>query len=78
VAGAGTRSLAALFCGVKDPLSRECRMRAVLVFGFLSLVLAACCSCPPQQQPTVVVPSGAAVVCPNGSPAVVSNGVYRC
>jgi hypothetical protein len=53
-------------------------MRAVLAWGFLSLVLAACCSCPPQQQPTVVVPSGAAVVCPNGSPATVSNGLYRC
>ncbi len=52
-------------------------MRAVLVLGFLSLVLAACCSCPPAQ-PTVVIPPGAAVVCPGGSPAVMTNGVYHC
>jgi len=55
----------------------ECRMRSALVLGFLSLVLAACCSCP-APQPTVVIPQGAAVVCPGGAPATITGGVYHC
>jgi hypothetical protein len=52
-------------------------MRATLILGLISFVLAACCSCPPSQ-PTVVIPPGAAVVCPSGSPAVITDGVYHC
>jgi uncharacterized Zn-binding protein involved in type VI secretion len=52
-------------------------MRTLFLFAIVSLALGACCSCPPQQ-PTVVVPPGSTVVCPNGSPAVVSGGAYRC
>jgi hypothetical protein len=51
-------------------------MRAFPVLALCAFVLAACgCSCPP---PTVVVPSGASVVCPNGAPAVNSGNGYRC
>jgi hypothetical protein len=53
-------------------------MRQWLVMILSTAALAACsCSCP-APQPTVVVPQGAAVVCPNGSPAVMSGGAYRC
>ncbi len=53
-------------------------MHTWFVMAFSAAVLAACgCSCPPSQ-PTIIVPQGAAVVCPNGSPAVISNGAYRC
>jgi hypothetical protein len=53
-------------------------MRTWLAVIFCAGALAACsCSCPPPQ-PTVVVPQGAAVVCPNGGPAVLSGGAYRC
>lgn len=32
----------------------------------------------PQQPPTVIVPQGATVVCPDGSTAEFSDGAYRC
>ncbi len=41
-----------------------------------TLSLAGCISTSPA--PTVIVPQGAAVVCPNGSPAAYSNGAYHC
>jgi hypothetical protein len=43
-----------------------------------TLSLAACISYSSSPSPTVVVPQGAAVICPNGSPAVLSGNVYRC
>jgi hypothetical protein len=33
---------------------------------------------PAQQPPVVVVPEGATVICPDGSTAELSDGVYRC
>lgn len=68
-------------------------MRATLALCFVALALAACGGTEektvvvpqpqpavvvPQAQPTVVVPQGANVVCPNGSTAIMVNGVYRC
>lgn len=32
----------------------------------------------PQPSPTIIVPPGATVICPNGTPAVLSGNVYRC
>jgi hypothetical protein len=32
----------------------------------------------PQPSPTIIVPQGATVICPNGTPAVLSGNVYRC
>jgi hypothetical protein len=51
------------------------RWLALLMAAFS---LAGCLSYSSSPSPTVVVPQGAAVVCPNGSPAVLSSGVYRC
>ena len=49
----------------------------VLVVAMLSL--AACISFSSSPSPTIVVPAGATVICPNGSTAVyTSAGVYRC
>jgi uncharacterized Zn-binding protein involved in type VI secretion len=54
-------------------------MRRCLMVVLAAMSLAACgCSCPPPQNPTIVVPPGSSVVCPNGSPAVLSGGSYRC
>jgi hypothetical protein len=51
-------------------------MRSWPVLAFCALVLAGCgCSCPP---PTVVVPQGAAIVCPNGAAAVHTASGYSC
>jgi|AmaraimetFIIA100_FD_contig_101_270123_length_980_multi_3_in_0_out_0_3 hypothetical protein len=43
-----------------------------------ALSLAACISYTREPSPTVVVPSGANVICPNGTAAVYSDGAYRC
>jgi hypothetical protein len=52
------------------------RWLAVLIAAFS---LAGCLSYSSSPSPTtVVVPPGAVVVCPNGSPAVLSSGAYRC
>jgi hypothetical protein len=59
-------------------------MRATLALLVVALTLAACGGTEertvvvPQSPPTIVVPQGASVVCPNGTPAVLANGVYRC
>jgi hypothetical protein len=55
-------------------------MRAILLMGFLSFALAACCDCPapPPVTTTVVIPPGSSVVCPSGAPATVGGGVYHC
>lgn len=59
-------------------------MRATLALFIVGLALAACGGddtrtvVVPQATPTVVVPQGAAVICPNGSQAVYSAGAYRC
>ncbi len=59
-------------------------MRATLALFIVGLALAACGGddtrtvVVPQTAPTVVVPHGAAVVCPKGSQAVYSAGAYRC
>lgn len=42
------------------------------------LALAGCISYSSSPSPTVIVPPGATVICPNGSPAVLSGNVYRC
>jgi hypothetical protein len=49
-----------------------------LLIVMATLSLAACFSYTREPSPTVVVPSGATVLCPNGSPAVYSSGAYRC
>ena len=50
--------------------------------GFLvaTLALAGCISysSSPQPAPTIILPPGATVICPNGTPAVLSGNVYRC
>ena len=51
-------------------------MRAWPVLLLAALSLTACISTHPA--PTIIVPQGASVVCPNGSAAVYSNGAYRC
>jgi len=43
-----------------------------------TLSLAACFSYAREPSPTVVVPSGATVICPSGTAAVYSAGAYRC
>jgi hypothetical protein len=43
-----------------------------------AFALAGCFSYSSSPSPTVVVPPGAAVVCPSGGPAVLSDGAYRC
>ncbi|HZB93646.1 MAG TPA: hypothetical protein VE397_19510 [Stellaceae bacterium] len=68
-------------------------MRATLALCFVALALAACgggedktvvvpqsqpAVVVPQSPPAIVAPQGASVVCPNGSSAVMVNGVYRC
>jgi hypothetical protein len=40
--------------------------------------LAGCISYSSSPSPTVVVPPGAIVICPSGSPAVLSSGAYSC
>ena len=50
-------------------------MRATLALFIVGLALAACGG---DDTRTVVVPQGAAVICPNGSQAVYSAGAYRC
>jgi hypothetical protein len=42
------------------------------------LALAGCVSYSSSPSPTVIVPTGATVICPNGSAAVLSENVYRC
>jgi hypothetical protein len=49
-----------------------------LAIVMATLSLAACISYTREPTPTVVVPSGASVVCPNGTAAVYSSGAYRC
>jgi hypothetical protein len=50
------------------------------VVGLLlaAFTLAGCFSSRTEPAPTVVVTQGATVICPNGAPAVVSSGTYRC
>jgi hypothetical protein len=48
----------------------------VLVMAMLSL--AGCFSYSSSPSPTIVVPPGATVVCPNGSPGILTGGTYRC
>jgi uncharacterized lipoprotein YajG len=44
------------------------------------LALAGCISysSSPQPSPTIIVPPGATVICPNGTPAVLSGNAYHC
>ena len=51
-----------------------------LVAGLMMavLALAGCVSFSSSPSPTVIVPAGATVICPNGSAAVVSENAYRC
>jgi hypothetical protein len=49
-----------------------------LVVVMAAVSLAGCLSFSSSPSPTVVVPPGANVVCPNGSPAVYTDGAYRC
>ncbi|HLI14304.1 MAG TPA: hypothetical protein VKY65_22130 [Alphaproteobacteria bacterium] len=42
----------------------------------LTASLAGCVSY--SSGPTVVLPPGATVICPNGSPATYGNGAYHC
>jgi hypothetical protein len=48
------------------------------VVAMAALSLAGCLSFSSSPSPTIVVPQGATVVCPNGSPAAYSDGAYRC
>jgi hypothetical protein len=53
------------------------RRWSLIVLGMLALT--ACISRTEERAaPTVVVPQGASVVCPSGTPAVYSSGAYRC
>ena len=49
-----------------------------LALVMATLSLAGCFSYNSSPSPTIVVPPGASVVCPNGSPAILTGGVYRC
>ena len=49
-----------------------------LVLVMATLSLAGCFSYSSSPSPTIVVPPNAIVVCPNGSPAVLIDGAYRC
>jgi hypothetical protein len=51
-------------------------MRSWLIVLLAVLPLGACISTSPA--PTVIVPQGATVICPNGSNATYSDGAYRC
>lgn len=51
-------------------------MRSWIVLALATLSLAGCIST--SSPPTVVVPPGATVVCPNGTTATPSGGGYRC
>ena len=51
-------------------------MRVLMLLALLPL--AGCFYSASQPAPVVVVPPGSSVICPNGSRAVLDNGVYRC
>jgi hypothetical protein len=53
-------------------------MRAWLLLLLATIPLSACISTHSSPSPTIVVPQGASVVCPNGTAAVYSDGAYRC
>ncbi len=55
-------------------------MQRLALIVLATLALAGCYSSTETKSTprTVVVPQGAAVVCPNGSQAVYTSGAYRC
>ena len=56
---------------------REGEMRWLMVL-MAAFSLVGCFSYSSTPSPTVVVPHGATVICPNGSPATGTNGAYSC
>ena len=49
-----------------------------LGFTVTMLALMGCINYSSSPTPTIIVPPGASVICPNGTPAVLSGNVYRC
>ena len=74
----GTRADTGVLCSARQFVAEvPMRLWFVLALATLGLV-SGCGSSPPPAQTTVVVPPGSTVVCPTGSPGVLSGGVYRC